>query len=66
MENSKSTKQLLETYYEGFARKEGWELVISEDFKFFGGDMTKKAHLWEKLPTLKPLNGFPACFKPCV
>lgn len=41
MENSKATKQLLETYYKGFAQKEGWELVISDDFKFTGGDMTK-------------------------
>lgn len=43
MENSELTKQLLETYYEGFAQKEGWETVISEDFKFTGGDMTNTA-----------------------
>lgn len=41
MKNSKSIKQLLETYYEGFAKKEGWESVISDDFKYIGGDMTK-------------------------
>jgi len=40
MEKSNSTKELLETYYEGFAKKEGWESVISDDFKFIGGDMT--------------------------
>jgi len=32
--------QLLKTYYEGFARKAGWEETISEDFRFIGGDMT--------------------------
>lgn len=36
-----TTKDLLETYYEGFAKKQGWETVISDDFKFVGGDMTK-------------------------
>lgn len=41
MKNSKSTKQLLETYYKGFAKKTGWESVISDDFKYTGGDMTK-------------------------
>ena len=43
MENSELTKQLLETYYKGFAQKAGWELVISDGFKFTGGDMTKPA-----------------------
>lgn len=41
MDNSTQTKQLLETYYKGFAQKEGWESVISDDFTFIGGDMTK-------------------------
>jgi ketosteroid isomerase-like protein len=35
------TKALLETYYKGFADKAGWETVISDDFKFFAGDMMK-------------------------
>jgi ketosteroid isomerase-like protein len=34
-----STKELLETYYKGFAQKEGWEAVISDDFKYTGGNM---------------------------
>ena len=34
-----NTRELLETYYRGFARKSGWEEVISDDFKFIGGDM---------------------------
>ena len=36
-----TTKELLDTYYKGFAQKQGWETVISDDFKFVGGDMTK-------------------------
>lgn len=36
-----TTKELLNTYYRGFAEKQGWETVISDDFKFVGGDMTK-------------------------
>ena len=36
------TKELLEAYYKGLARKQGWESVIADDFKFIGGDMTKQ------------------------
>ena len=36
-----TTKELLETYYKGFAQKQGWETVIADNFKFIGGDMTK-------------------------
>ncbi len=36
-----STKELLEAYYNGLAQKKGWDSVLSEDFKFTGGDMTK-------------------------
>ncbi len=36
-----TTNELLETYYKGLQQKKGWESVISDDFKFVGGDMTK-------------------------
>lgn len=36
-----TTKDLLEVYYKGFTQKQNWENVISDDFKFIGGDMTK-------------------------
>ena len=36
------TKELLESYYNGLARKQGWESVIADDFRFIGGDMTKQ------------------------
>jgi hypothetical protein len=35
-----TTKKLLETYYKGFAQKNNWESVLSDDFKFIGGDDT--------------------------
>lgn len=41
MEDQKLTRQLLETYYKGFAEKSNWESVIADDFMYVGGDMTK-------------------------
>jgi hypothetical protein len=58
MENSKSTKQLLETYYQGFAQKEGWELVLSDDFKFIGGDMTKTIPIVGKAAYIEVVKRF--------
>ncbi|MEO5642762.1 MAG: nuclear transport factor 2 family protein [Bacteroidia bacterium] len=40
MENTNSTKELLEFYYKGFAKKSNWESVIADDFQYAGGDMT--------------------------
>ena len=37
-----TTKELLEIYYKGYAKKQGWETVIADDFEFVGGDMTKQ------------------------
>jgi len=39
MENMAGTKQLLDTYYNGFAKKANWESVIADDFEYVGGDM---------------------------
>jgi len=39
MEKSAETKQLLETYYKGFAEKANWESVIADNFEYIGGDM---------------------------
>jgi len=41
MGNSTTTKELLDTYYEGFAKKENWESVISDDFEFVADSMEK-------------------------
>lgn len=40
MDSSATTKQLLETYYKGFAEKTNWENTIADDFQYTGGDMT--------------------------
>lgn len=40
MENKDLTRQLLETYYKGFAAKSNWEDTIADDFLYIGGDMT--------------------------
>jgi ketosteroid isomerase-like protein len=39
MENQARTKQLLDTYYKGFAAKSSWEDTIADDFEYVGGDM---------------------------
>jgi ketosteroid isomerase-like protein len=39
MENQALTKQLLESYYNGFAAKSNWENTIADDFQYVGGDM---------------------------
>ena len=38
---------LLEIYYRGFARKSGWDTVISDDFEFTGGN-----HLARSVPLI--------------
>jgi ketosteroid isomerase-like protein len=40
MENRAITKQLLDSYYKGFAVKSNWEDTIADDFQYVGGDMT--------------------------
>jgi len=39
MAHSRTTKELLDMYYKGFAKKEGWESVISDDFIFIADNM---------------------------
>lgn len=63
MENSSSTKQLLETYYEGFAQKSGWESCIADDFKYTGGDMMKKSPIVGKPGYIEVIKRFSRVFK---
>jgi ketosteroid isomerase-like protein len=58
-----STKQLLDTYYQGFAQKQGWEPVIADDFKFTGGDMTKTAPTVGKAAYIEVIKRFSRAFK---
>lgn len=57
-----TTRELLEAYYRGFAQKKGWESVISDDFKFVGGDMTKTAPIVGKLTYLEVIKRFGSLF----
>ena len=63
MENSTSTKQLLERYYKGFAQKEGWESTLSDDFKFTGGDMTKTGPIIGKTAYIEVIGRFSRVFQ---
>lgn len=57
------TRELLETYYKGFAQKRGWESVISDDFKYTGGDMTKTAPLTGKAAYIQVIERFSRVFQ---
>jgi ketosteroid isomerase-like protein len=58
-----TTKELLETYYKGFAQKHGWETVISDDFKFVGGDMTKTEPIVGKEAYIQVIKRFSQLFQ---
>jgi len=59
----KTIKELLETYYKGFAQKKDWDLVISDDFKYTGGDMTKATPLIGKAAYVKVIERFSRVFQ---
>ncbi len=63
MDNSKATKELLDIYYKGFAQKEGWDSVISENFKFVGGDMMNTTPVIGKQGYIEVINRFSKLFK---
>ena len=57
-----TTKELLETYYKGFAQKKNWDSVISDDFKFIGGDITKSTPLVGKQAYIEVIKRFSQAF----
>ena len=57
-----TTKELLEFYYKDFAQKQGWENVISDDFKFVGGDMTKTDPITGKQAYIDVIKRFSRLF----
>ena len=57
-----TTKELLESYYKGFAQKSNWESVLSDDFKFIGGDMTKTTPLIGKAAYVEVIKRFSQLF----
>ncbi len=39
-----TSEELLDSYYQGFARKSGWDSVLDDNFEFVGGhNMTNPA-----------------------
>jgi len=63
MEISTPIRQLLETYYKGFAQKQGWESVIADDFKYIGGDMTKRTPIIGKAGYIEVIKRFSRIFR---
>ena len=57
-----TTRDLLETYYKGFAQKDGWDSVLSDDFKFVGGDMTKTIPITGKAAYIEVIKRFSQLF----
>jgi ketosteroid isomerase-like protein len=57
-----TTKELLHSYYKGYAQKQGWEIVIAEDFEFVGGDMTNQTPVIGKQAYIEITNRFNKLF----
>ena len=57
-----ATKELLETYYKGFAEKSNWESVIADDFRYTGGDMTKQEPIVGKQAYMEVIKRFSQVF----
>lgn len=57
-----TAKELLESYYKGFAQKRNWESVLSDDFKFIGGDMTKTTPVTGKTAYVDVIKRFSQLF----
>ncbi len=57
-----NTKELLDIYYKGLAKKQGWETTIADDFKFIGGDMTKIEPIVGKQAYIEIIKRFGALF----
>ena len=63
MSTSTSTRQLLETYYAGFAQKKDWEAVLSDDFRFTGGNMLQPEPLVGKQAYVEVIKRFSRVFQ---
>ena len=63
MENLKSTKELLDIYYKGFAEKANWDSVLADDFQYIGGDMTKAEPVIGKQAYIEIIKRFSQIFE---
>jgi len=57
-----TTRELLETYYKGFSQKKDWDSVLSDDFRFIGGDMTNTTPIVGKLAYIEVIKRFSQLF----
>jgi len=58
-----TTKELLDIYYKGFAKKANWDVVIADDFQFIGGDMTKTQPMVGKEAYVQVIKRFSQLFQ---
>jgi ketosteroid isomerase-like protein len=58
-----TTKELLETYYKGFAEKANWDSLIADDFEYLGGDMIKTEPIIGKQGYVEVIDRFSKVFK---
>lgn len=63
MENQARTRQLLESYYKGFAEKANWENGIADDFQYVGGDMTNTTPVVGKQAYIEIIKRFSQRFE---
>ncbi len=65
MYSSAPMLELLTGYYNGFARKKGWETYLSENFRITGGEMTQ-TEPWFGWSTYEAIiQKFPGFIPPC-
>jgi len=57
-----TTRELLEIYYKGLAQKKDWDSVISDDFKFVGGDMVNPNKTFNKQGYIEVIKRFSQVF----
>ena len=58
-----TTRQILQTYYKGFAAKANWESVIAEDFEYVGGDMNNSKPVAGKQAYIEIIRRFSQRFE---
>ena len=63
MEIREMTKQLLDSYYNGFASKSNWEDPIADDFQYIGGDMNNTSPVVGKQAYVEIIKRFSQRFE---
>jgi ketosteroid isomerase-like protein len=61
--DTQATRQLLETYYTGFAQKANWEGTLADDFQYIGGDMNNTKPVVGKQAYIETIKRFSQRFE---